>query len=325
MADYLQRLIDRANGASDARPSITPFIRQQTVDDTGGNENPFESAPQPEAPTGTTSAPVINESQARAKGPLVEEHVSKQNETLPVSPVEVSWVPARSVPASGQLRPRQAAEEAASSPRTRKHMDSGVQTEPVVHQKREYDAVTAQPAIKTAQYDTQSPLSSITTREENSASSSRQSSPELNRLPSKQDSFPREELVSHSPTLSKAPLKMEAVGQAEISRSQARQDRVTATKKLASSPPVKSSGMIVRSEDKNTADLRPRNITASSNPRPSREQPSLVIGRLQVDVVAPQTEAPPPRQVHVSSRAKRPQQKRGVRISSKLRFGVGQL
>lgn len=325
MADYLQRLVERANGSSDTQPRITPFIRQWMVEGAGGNEDTFESVSQVEAPDTATSVPAFNETQASARYPRVEGLVSKQNEPLPVSPVDESTAPAGSIQVSGQLHHEQAADELITSPNIRKPKDSSLQTEPLVHQRTEYEAVTVQPVKKTDQHNTLYPLSSMETGEENSASSSRQTAPDSNRLPSKQDLFPREELVSHSPTLSYTGQRIDAVGQSETRRSRALRDGVTITTKVPSSPPLKPSGTTVRSQDKNTTDLRPRNITASSSQLPSREQPRLVIGRLQVDIVPPQTKAPPPQHERVVPRVEHPQQKRSTRISSKLRFGLGQL
>jgi len=295
MTAYIQRLVERAGGAFDKQPRMTPFIRHWTKEMPRENEHPFESANQFETSNTAARSPTFNENKASSEEHCVQQEVPNQNTN---SPVDASTILAQSVSVPRQLNYIQGEEEVPTTmPKIRKDIESGVQLGSVFRQQTEDDTISIRPE-KANQYDAQSPLSKKDTRAQNLVLPLHQAMPESN--------------VAEKP---------------EIAPSQAQEKRLSPSIKAPLNPPRISIETMIQAEDKRMADIRPRNIMAPASPLTSqkREQPSLVIGRLQVDVVSPQPEAPLPPQVSVAAASEHPQQKRNARHNSKLRFGLGQL
>lgn len=323
MADYLQRLVNRANGLSDAQSRMTPFFGQWTGEHAYGNENPFENISQTE--TLYPTAPASNGFEASAKDSGGKEKISMRNEALPFSPADTLAVPTVSVPPSGQARHRQAAAEVVISPKREKLTESKVETEPMARQRSEHDDVKAPPA-NPYQPNTRPPTPQFESREPNSVLSSRQAAPEKKGLLNKKQSLPSEQPHVRSQPSANTGADNDPSGQTTERHSQNTPDRVTTAQNLSPSrlltPPRTTDNL----QNNNTDELRPRIPAAPSEPLRLRgEHPRLIIGHLQVDVVPAQPESPPPQQVQIAPPAERSQSPSIRKLSSKLRFGLGQL
>lgn len=324
MAGYLQRLINRTNanstiGASDEQRRMTPFIRQRSVEGDGGIGGPFETA----APELVTQPQVVNELGAIVEAKRPESETQRSNDASPLSSKVESSVPSQSFQGSDQLHHGQSIKDGTTSLELTRHDESYLQTEFAADQRTKHDAIEAQ-TTKTNQRESRAPIPTLEPQALNSESSENQLSfrPSGEAVNAKQ--VPVQEPLTHSQARSNTPLAPEAGEQSETRRSQGNLPGVIYSNKNTSPPPIQPANVKARSQIGGTGELRPRSRKALSNTPHAKEQPRLVIGKLQVDVIPPQPEAPSP-QAPVAPRAERQERNTNERLTTKLRFGLGQL
>lgn len=325
MVDYLQRLINRAQGTADKHPVVLPPMRGPSIEGIGKIEDPFNEVSPMDSAEATTTAPLFvsseadtgeshNQFQEREKHKPLSTNFfpksfeAKVNESI-TAPAEHGQATTQSNISLGLKRPEK---------------NKSVTSASAAEYRTSSESISSGRQGTMDRSGIQSPLPGMHTGTSKPVLLDEEKALQPTRSPNEHRSFLQEEPISPLHTPSNGAPKTGTAEKSEMQESTLRQNAAPVGTVVSSSIVSSRSGATTRSRENNMNSLRPRE-NAVSNPLPSRQPPRLVIGRLQVDVVQTPAEAPPLQPVREATCAARRQKKHFKRLPSKLRFGLGQL